>query len=94
LLASTDYAPLEAHAAGEALAEAIAARLTGVEGRASAPDIERPLDWGEFLVAGLYLHHIRSLPVERDPARAQELGRAVPLGLPELLELDLARRGD
>jgi hypothetical protein len=94
LLASTGYAALDTHAAGQALAEAIAARLTGVSGRAGAPDIERPLGWGEFLVAGLYLRHVLSLPVERDPTRAKELGLAVPLDLPRLLELDLARRGD
>ena len=94
LLANTCYASLEAHTAGEALAEAIAARLTGVKDPAAAPDTERPLGWGEFLVAGLYLRHVLSLPVEHDPARARELGLAVPLSLPELLELDLARRGD
>ncbi|MGO9502171.1 MAG: hypothetical protein ACLPUO_11450 [Streptosporangiaceae bacterium] len=94
LLANTGYSLLDTHDAGEALAEAIAARLTGVKDPASVPDVEWPLGWGEFLVAGLYLRHILSLPVERDPARARELGLAVPLSLPELLELDLARRGD
>lgn len=94
LLADTGYASLDAHAAGEALADTIAARLTGVKDQTGAPDVKRPLGWGEFLVAGLYLRHILTLPVERDPVRARKLGRAVPLGLPELLELDLARRGD
>ena len=94
LLASTGYASLEAHAAGDALAEAIAARLTGVQDPTSAPHTERPLGWGEFLVAGLYLRHILSQPVEHDPERARKLGLAVPLQLPDLLELDLARRGD
>jgi hypothetical protein len=56
--------------------------------------MERPLEWGEFLVAGLYLRHILSPPVKRDPARARELGVQVPLGLPGLLELDIGRRGD
>ena len=59
-----------------------------------APDIKRPLGWGEFLVGGLYLRHILSLPVEHDPARARELGLEVPLDLSGLLALDLARRGN
>ena len=94
LLASTVYAELDTHDAGEALAEAIAAKLTGVNDPAGPPGIERSLGWGEFLVASLYLRHILSLPVERDPARARKLGLAVPMSLPGLLELDLARRGD
>ena len=94
LLANTDYASLGTYTAGEALAEAIAKRLTGVNDPADSRDIERPLGWGEFLVAGLYLRHILSLPFEHDPARAEELGLAVPLGLPGLLELDLARRSE
>jgi hypothetical protein len=93
LLADTDYASLDANAAKEALAGAIAGRLTGMDEPAE-PLAKRSLDWGEFLVAGLYLRHILSLPVERDPARARELGLAVPLDLPGLLELDLARRND
>ncbi len=94
LLANTGYASLDTYAAGQALAEAIARRLTGVNDPADTRDIKRPLGWGEFLVAGLYLRQILSLPVERDPVRASELGLAVPLSLPGLLELDLARRGD
>ncbi|WP_433824667.1 caspase family protein [Actinoplanes sp. CA-015351] len=49
--------------------------------------------WGEFLVAGLYTHH---LVTSRDPIadsrEAAALGRAVPVTLPELLEVDLAAR--
>ncbi|MFE0382064.1 hypothetical protein ACFW1M_42395 [Streptomyces inhibens] len=59
-----------------------------------APDRTSPLGWGEFLVAGLYLQHVLDLPTERDPDLARQLGLAVPMGLPELLELDLARRTD
>ena len=94
LLANTDYASLDTYAAGEALAEAIAGRLTGMNDPADPPGNRPPLGWGEFLVAGLYLRHILSQPTEPDPVRARELGLAVPLDLPGLLELDLARRGD
>jgi hypothetical protein len=92
LLDNTGYSSLDTYAAGEALAQATAERLTGINHPAAPPDIERPLGWGEFLVAGLYLRYVLSLPVERDPDRARELGLAVPLDLPALLELDLARR--
>ncbi|AZS76112.1 hypothetical protein DDE74_39370 [Streptomyces lydicus] len=82
----------------DALAEGIAARLTGINDPAPdevhAPDGTSPLGWGEFLVAGLYLQHVLDLPTERDPDPARQLGLAVPMGLPELLELDLARRTD
>ena len=94
LLATTGYASLDTYAAGQALAEAIAHSLTGMDDPAGPPGSRPPLGWGEFLVAGLYLRHILSQPAEPDPARARELGLAVPLDLPGLLELDLARRGD
>jgi hypothetical protein len=94
LLANTEYASLDAHAAGKALAEAVTGRLTGLSESTEVTSHKKPLGWGEFLVAGLYLRHILGLPVERDPARARELGFAVPLDLPGLLELDLASRSE
>ena len=94
LLATTGYASLDTYAAGQALAGAIAGRLTGMDDPAGPAGDEPSLGWGEFLVAGLYLRHILSQPAEPDPARAREFGLAVPLDLPGLLELDLAWRGD
>ncbi|MFC1436166.1 AAA family ATPase [Streptacidiphilus sp. N1-3] len=96
LLADTEYGHLDAIRAGEALARAIAARLT--TDQPLQPDQGQPrtapLGWGEFLVAGLYLRHVLDQGVERDPEKAARLGHAVPLTLPDLLGLDLARRTD
>ncbi|KOG19067.1 ATP-binding protein [Streptomyces viridochromogenes] len=93
----TPYAARDTVNAANALAEGIAERLTG-KGDPTlcevSPDEPKPLGWGEFLVAGLYLHHVLTLPTERDPGRARDLGLQVPRDLPDLLELDLARRAD
>ncbi|WP_327713220.1 hypothetical protein OG912_38515 (plasmid) [Streptomyces sp. NBC_00464] len=78
----------------DTLAETIAETLTtdaptGREGH----DAES-LEWGEFLTAGLYIHHLlASLPADT-PEEAVRLGRAVPRRLPDLLELDLQRHAD
>jgi WD40 repeat protein len=52
-------------------------------------------DWGPFLVAGLYTRHLITsrAPID-DPAEAERLGERVPLGLPEVLELDLGAKPD
>ncbi|RVX39153.1 hypothetical protein EDD27_1500 [Nonomuraea polychroma] len=94
LAVDTPYAALEAAGAAEALAEGIAARLTGINDPTREREKTRPLGWGEFLVAGIYLRHVLTLPTEHDPATARHLGLGVPVNLPELLELDLARRPD
>lgn len=49
--------------------------------------------WGEFLVAGLYTHHLITAhdPI-KDVEVAAALGADVPLTLPALLELELAAR--
>ncbi|MFS4093542.1 hypothetical protein [Streptomyces sp. AF1A] len=87
------YRLRENAAAAQALALGIADRLAGeTNGRRSQE--QAPLDWGEFLVAGLYLRHLLTLPVESDPLRARELGRAAPRDLTALLRLDLARPGE
>ncbi|MFE5893215.1 AAA family ATPase [Streptomyces sp. NPDC056462] len=93
LAVDTPYAALKAANAATNLAEGIAARLTGINDP-TGQDRKRPLGWGEFLVAGLYLRHVLTLPTEYAPAAARDLGLAVPVDLPELLELDLARRPD
>ncbi|MFH8681258.1 AAA family ATPase [Streptomyces lydicus] len=88
------YSALEAAQSAAALAEGIAARLTGVNAPSQDADGTAPLEWGEFLAAGLYLRHVLTLPTEYNPALARELGLAAPTQLPELLELDLVGRAD
>ncbi|MFE5713717.1 hypothetical protein ACFQ7J_23225 [Streptomyces sp. NPDC056501] len=92
LAVDTPYAAQDAADAASALAEGIAARLTGVNDPTRDQSETRPLGWGEFLVAGLYLRHVLTLPTQHDPVTARDLGLATPVELPELLELDLARR--
>ncbi|MEU1867813.1 AAA family ATPase [Streptomyces gardneri] len=93
LAVGTPYAEWDAANAANALAEGIAARLTGINDP-TRQDGTRPLGWGEFLVAGIYLRHVLTLPTQHDPAAAHDLGLAAPVDLPELLELDLAHRTD
>ncbi|WP_456049249.1 Clp protease N-terminal domain-containing protein [Actinomadura craniellae] len=52
--------------------------------------------WGEFLVAGLYTHHVTTAAGDPmpSPERAAELGREVPRTLPGVFELDLTGRTD
>ncbi|MFD7876994.1 hypothetical protein ACFV5G_23325 [Streptomyces sp. NPDC059766] len=96
LAVDTPYSAWDAATAADALAEGIAARLTGVNdptGEDSrTPDGRKPLGWGEFLVAGLYLNRVLTQPVEHDPARARALGLDVPRDQPRLLEQDLTPR--
>ncbi|MFF0205918.1 ATP-binding protein [Streptomyces sp. NPDC005017] len=93
LAVDTPYAAWDMADAATALAEGIAARLTGTNDPTWRSG-SGSLGWGEFLVAGLYLRHVLTMPAQRDPAAARNLGLAVPLDLHELLELDLARRPD
>lgn len=70
----------------ETLAAALADRLTDHRREGHRPE------WGEFLVAGLFLHYLltaRQPATHVDEARA--LGACAPCTLPEVLELDLAR---
>ncbi|MFJ6473326.1 hypothetical protein ACIQJ8_32740 [Streptomyces globisporus] len=94
LAVDTPYAESEASGAATALAEGIAARLTGINTPSQPSDEAEPLEWGEFLAAGLYLRHVLTLPTQHDPALARELGLDAPVELPELLELDLVDRAD
>ncbi|MGV9892999.1 AAA family ATPase [Streptomyces tendae] len=94
LAVDTPYAELRAAEAAVALADGIATRLTRVNASSPHRDGPGPLQWGEFLAAGLYLRHVLTLPTEYDPALARELGLAAPVELHELLELDLAGRAD
>ncbi|WP_117210727.1 hypothetical protein [Allorhizocola rhizosphaerae] len=76
---------LDTIGAAHTLARAVAQELTS-----------SPSEWGAFLVAGLYTHHILNVYPEpiHDQAEAARLGRRVPQTLPEVLELDLSTRGD
>ncbi|MEH0446688.1 ATP-binding protein [Streptomyces sp. B21-102] len=94
LAVDTPYAELRAAEAAVALAEGIATRLTGMNASSVHCDRTGPLQWGEFLAAGLYLRHVLTLPTEYDPVLARELGLAAPVELHELLELDLVGRAD
>ncbi|MFE3249089.1 hypothetical protein [Streptomyces sp. NPDC059209] len=92
LAADGAYAPGYRRAAREALARAIASRLTGT-GRGDGPAVDtEALEWGEFLTAGLYVHYLLAAEEPRErPEAAAELGRTVPRTLPALMELDLRR---
>ncbi|MFF2190494.1 hypothetical protein [Streptomyces sp. NPDC058155] len=92
LAADGAYAPGYRRAAREALARAIAGRLTGAGGRDGPAVDTEALEWGEFLTAGLYVHYLLAAEEPREtPEAAAELGRAVPRRLPALMELDLRR---
>ncbi|MEE1804931.1 WD40 repeat domain-containing protein, partial [Streptomyces sp. BE133] len=92
LAADGPYALGVRRAAREALARAIAGRLTGPGGGDSPAGDTGALQWGEFLTAGLYVHYLLAAEEPREtPEAAAELGRAVPRSLPALMELDLRR---
>ena len=76
------YGSLAGSAAADAFAQAAAERLT-----------EEPLEWGEFLAAGLLARQYLDSPPAADPERARESGLRAPRELPDLLRLDLARSG-
>lgn len=92
LAADGPYALGVRRAAREALARAIAGRLTGAGGGGGPAGDTESLQWGEFLTAGLYVHYLLAAEEPREtPEAAAELGRAVPRSLPALMELDLRR---
>ena len=84
----TPYEVLPFAAAADVLAEAIAGTLTAGPGTDTDP---APQQWGEFLVAGLYVRHVLDLPPVQGLAEARRLGEAVPRDLRGVLDLDLAR---
>ncbi len=85
---ATPYERLPFAPAADVLAEAIASALTAGPGTDVDP---APQEWGEFLVAGLYVRYVLDLPPVQEPAEARELGEAVPRDLRSVLTLDLAR---
>ncbi|WP_405467195.1 WD40 repeat domain-containing protein [Streptomyces canus] len=92
LAADGPYALGVRRAARNALARAIAGRLTGAGGGDGQAGDTESLQWGEFLTAGLYVHYLLAAKEPREtPETAAELGRAVPRSLPALMELDLRR---
>jgi WD40 repeat protein len=83
-----EYSLAKRRAGRRAFAAAVADALV--------PDQDPPNEdrWGEFLVAALYTYTVTTGAAARfdDPAGAAALGAAAPRTLPEVFELDLARR--
>ncbi|GAA3240243.1 hypothetical protein GCM10010532_080580 [Dactylosporangium siamense] len=81
------YDTVDYSGARQTFAAAVATALTSPDERS------RRREWGEFLVAGLYAHHLVTgyAPI-REAVDAAELGWRVPMTLPDLLELDLTVR--
>ncbi|MFJ6437829.1 AAA family ATPase [Streptomyces sp. NPDC091416] len=78
----------------DTLADTIAETLTTYAPTGREGHDAESLEWGEFLTAGLYVHHLLASPPAATPEEAARLGRAVPRRLPDLLELDLRRHAD
>ena len=79
--ASADLAPV-----GEHLAKTVADILVGKDDSRGTPD------WGEFLVAVVFAHHVlRSEPVT-SVAEAEDLAKTVPRDLPGVLQLVLSHQ--
>ncbi len=87
LLCDPRWDRIDTEGSAHTLARAVAEQLTSSR---TAPE------WGAFLVAGLYTHHVLNAYPEAitDPASAARRGNRVPLTLPDVLELDLATRGE
>lgn len=71
-------------------------RLVGqlVDGMARALVRRRTAQWGEFLVAALYMRHVLDQPVPEAPAQARQLIAEVPRSLRQVLDLHLASYRD
>ncbi|MFI2207719.1 AAA family ATPase [Streptomyces sp. NPDC020192] len=94
LTADGPYTRSALRAARTTLAETLAETLT-THAPTSGPDHDtEALEWGEFLTAGLYVHHLLAIPPATTPEDAVQLGLAVPRNLPDILELDLQRHTD
>ncbi|QKZ17044.1 AAA family ATPase [Streptomyces chartreusis] len=94
LAAAGPYTPSSMRQAGNALAEAIAARLADTD---DEPDVLTPeyLQLGEFLTAGIYVNFmLTSTEHSSQIEEATRTGHAVPRSLPDLLAMDLQRHGD
>ncbi|MFI6985292.1 hypothetical protein ACIBSV_42940 [Embleya sp. NPDC050154] len=78
-----------------ALAAAAAARLVPAPPATGAGprDRVRP-EWGAHLVAAVFARYLKTIPPPADPPTAERLGGSVPVGLPGVLDLDLAARPD
>ncbi len=85
LLADTRWDRLEYEGSARSLARAVAETLAANH---------RKQEWGAFLVAGLFTHHVlRAFPEPiRSADEALRLGATIPRTLPDLLDLDLGTR--
>jgi WD40 repeat protein len=70
----------------EHLAASVADILTGRDGGDGTPA------WGEFLVAGLFAHHLLASESARSLEEAEQLAASVPRDLPGVLRLDQSRQ--
>ncbi len=84
LLARSRYGEIVNDGACRVLSKSVAAALTADDAATG------PLEWGEFLVAGLYAQHLlRGPPVSED--EAGDLGARVPRTLADLLRLEFGK---
>jgi WD40 repeat protein len=68
-------------------------RIAAAAGNALAHQDRAQRRWGEFLVAGLFAHHILSLnPPVTTEQEVEDLVQRIPRTLPEVLEMDLRVR--
>jgi WD40 repeat protein len=81
-----DYASAALAPVGEHLAETVAGLLVGEGDHGGTPD------WGEFLVAVIFAHHVLRSEPAANLAEAEALAKTVPRDLPGVLQLDLSRR--
>jgi WD40 repeat protein len=70
----------------EHLAVSVAEILTGRDGGVGTPD------WGEFLVAVVFAHHLLASEPARSFEEAEQLAASVPRDLPGVLRLDQSRQ--
>ncbi|MFE6156619.1 hypothetical protein [Streptomyces sp. NPDC057889] len=78
-------------ALAQAIAETLTTATTADQIDVPAGETEALQQSGEFLTAGLYAHHLLTITPPATPQEADQLGRAVPRSLPDILELDLRR---
>lgn len=78
-----------------ALAAAASARLApALPSTGTGPSERVRPEWGSHLVAAVFAQYLKTVLPPADPPAAARLGGSVPVGLPEVLGMDLAARPD